>query len=526
MLQRRIFVRTVADLAARLPRVEVHAANQRYAPELVNRFFDLETIQKRGSFLLLDGLSVLLSVLVGLVVLAFYHPLLLAFDVLLLVIIAVIVFGPIVRGVKSAKAESAAKYEVAAWLEELARNPVSMKTAGAIHTALERSDALSREYLERRGTHFRIAFGQGVAAIGLQILASTALLGIGGLLVIQGSLTLGQLVAAELILTLVVSSVAKIGKHLEAFYDLMAATDKVGMVLDVPLERTSGDRMVPGSGRGACSVGLDHVTLENPNGAALLRDASLEVRAGEQVVLRGSSDGGRVAILEALWSLRNLQQGSAQIDGFDARELSLEVIRGWSSLLTGVEVIDGTLRENVHLGRSSVTREAVRDALERTGLLGGASRRCPTGIRHPGDVSDGRPLAARARSSGCMLARAIVGAPARAAAWSTYSRVSKADERAIRPRTVLIEPADRPRRTLDVGRRMPSTPSRRCWSAATGIESDQFTETTARSLESERLTLIRQPQFPMKRIPELHRPQPRHAVRVRCARWLLVLDRR
>ena len=58
ILQRRVFVRAVADLSARLPRIALRSGNHRYGPELVNRFFDLETIQKRGSFLLLDGLSV------------------------------------------------------------------------------------------------------------------------------------------------------------------------------------------------------------------------------------------------------------------------------------------------------------------------------------------------------------------------------------------------------------------------------------------------------------------------------------
>jgi ABC-type bacteriocin/lantibiotic exporter with double-glycine peptidase domain len=95
VLQRRVFVRMVGELAVRLPRVAIGAYDRSYGPELVNRFFDIVTIQKVGSTLLLDGLSILLSVLVGLVVLAFYHPLLLAFDIVLLAAIALIVIaGP------------------------------------------------------------------------------------------------------------------------------------------------------------------------------------------------------------------------------------------------------------------------------------------------------------------------------------------------------------------------------------------------------------------------------------------------
>ena len=251
ILQRRIFVRAVADLSARLPRVRLDAYDKSYGPELVNRFLDVITIQKVSANLLLDGLQVVLSIFVGLAVLAFYHPILFAFDVLLLVAIVLIVLGPLQRGIRTASDESKAKYAMVGWLEELARNPLLFKSGGAQAWAFERSDLLAGNYLRARRGHFRIVFGQVVSALVLQVVASTALLTIGGLLVMQGSLTLGQLVAAELIVTVVVNAVAKMGKHVEGFYDLMAAVGKVGVLLDLPIEPRGEEHYRPETRRAA-----------------------------------------------------------------------------------------------------------------------------------------------------------------------------------------------------------------------------------------------------------------------------------
>ncbi|MFM7296552.1 MAG: hypothetical protein ACKO4Q_04930, partial [Planctomycetota bacterium] len=137
-VQRRLFVRMVADLAARLPRVRDGAPH--YGPELVNRFLEVATLQKLGATILLDGIALLLSLLVGLVLLAFYHPLLLAFDIALLALVAIVILVPMRWAVRTAIAESKVKYETVAWLQELARNPRTFKSPGAQAWIYERTD--------------------------------------------------------------------------------------------------------------------------------------------------------------------------------------------------------------------------------------------------------------------------------------------------------------------------------------------------------------------------------------------------
>lgn len=245
LIQRRIFVRACADLAHRLPRVAPDAFGDRHAPEVVNRFFDLAQIQKSGATLLMGGTSLILQTVAGLTILSFYHPLMLGFSVLLILSIAFVV-GVLGRGAtRSAIAESSAKYELGAWMEQIVLTPeVFRSRAGRAHAG-RTADALAAAWIDARKRHFRIVLRQVGASVGLQVGASTAVLALGGFLVVAGQLTLGQLVASELIVAAVVAAFARLGKLLESAYDLLAAVDKVGVLLDLPLEEIEGDGNEP-----------------------------------------------------------------------------------------------------------------------------------------------------------------------------------------------------------------------------------------------------------------------------------------
>ncbi|MFM7845411.1 MAG: ABC transporter transmembrane domain-containing protein, partial [Planctomycetota bacterium] len=240
IIQRRIFVRVVDDLARRLPSFQAGAGEDHLTPELVNRFFDVMTLQKSSATLVLDGITVLLQTTIGMIVLAFYHPYLLGFDVFLLLAAAVLILALGRGAVRTAIDESKAKYAVGAWLEELSTCNVTFKGAGGPALALAITDQLTTDYLQARRQHFRVLMRQIIFAVGLQAVGSSLLLGIGGWLVLDGQLTLGQLVAAELIVAVILGSFAKFGKQMESFYDLLAAVDKVGHLLDLPTERTHG----------------------------------------------------------------------------------------------------------------------------------------------------------------------------------------------------------------------------------------------------------------------------------------------
>lgn len=406
IIQRRLFVRVVADLAYRLPRVRVEAWDRSHGPELVNRFFDVMTVQKAGQAMLLDGIALVLSTVIGLLVLAAYHPVLLGFDVFLIVLIVVIVFGLGRGGVSTAIGESKAKYAVAASLEEIVRNPLTFKVASGPSFALERADLLTHGYLAARRRHFSVVFRQIVGALTLQALASTALLTLGGWLVINNQLTLGQLVAAELIVATVLASFSKFGKQLENFYDLLAAVDKLGQLIDLPLESPAGELVAPRSGGAAVRVA--DISFAYAGGRTVISDYSLSVGANEKVVVVGGHGAGKSTLVDLLYGLRTPQKGRVEIDELDLREVRLDAIRGQVAVVKGFEIVEASVIDNVRMLRPEVTYERARAALDAVGLLDEIAL-LPDGFNTQLSAS-GAPLSfGQARR--VMLARAIAGQP-------------------------------------------------------------------------------------------------------------------
>jgi ABC-type bacteriocin/lantibiotic exporter with double-glycine peptidase domain len=402
-----VFVRVAADLAHRLPHVDLQAFDRRHGPELVNRFFDVLTVQKAAATLLLDGVTLALQVLIGLVLLGFYHTLLLGFDVVLMGALAFLftVLGR--NAVRTAVRESIAKYEVAGWMEEVARHPVAFKTAGGPLLARTRADALTRAYLLARADHFRILLRQIGFALLLQVGANVALLGIGGVLVGRGELTLGELVAAEIVVTMVVASFTKLGKQLEAYYDLLAAVDKLGHLIDLPLERDGTEGPAPGPG--GARVAVRGVWFTYPGARApALAGAVLDVAPGERVAVAGPEGVGKSTLADLLFALRVPDRGWIELDGTDLRALHREALREQVALVKGVEVIEGTVLENVRVGRPGVTPADVRDALTQVGLLDTVLA-LPDGL----DTelwTGGAPLS-QGQTNRLMIARAIAGRP-------------------------------------------------------------------------------------------------------------------
>jgi putative ABC transport system ATP-binding protein len=406
-IQRRVFVRVAADLAHRLPRVDLRAFDRQHGPELVNRFFDVLTVQKSAATLLLDGITIALQVLMGLFLLGFYHPYLLAFDVFLIAAL-VLLFAVLGRGaVGTAVRESIAKYKVAGWMEEVARHPIAFKMAGGPRLAVEQTDGLTREYLLARSHHWRILMRQVGFALFLQVAANAGLLAVGGILVGRGELTLGELVAAEIIVTLVVATFSKLGKQLEAYYDLLAAVDKLGHLLDLPLERGGGERH---QGRGAgASVTVHDVTFSYAGQhVRSLSHTSLALRPGERVALMGANGAGKSTLSDLLYGLRTPDNGWVEIDGVDLRTVRLDTLREHVAMVKGIEVIEGTVLENVRLGRDGVTEADVRTALRNVGLLD-VVLRLPGGL-HTQLWTGGSPLSL-GQANRLMLARAVVGRP-------------------------------------------------------------------------------------------------------------------
>ncbi len=406
VIERRIFVRVTSDLSWRLPRIDISAFDNSYGPELVNRFFDTVTVQKSSSKLCLSLTDIVLSTIVGMTVLSFYHPFLLILALTLIAAIFVLVFVFGIGGVRTAVQMSIAKYETAAWLQELARHTTAFCTKGGATFAADRANELCADYIDARRKHFRILFRQVCGGLGLQILTSAAVLGIGGWLVISQQLTPGQLVASELIVSAVVANITKLGDVLQQWYLVCAAADKVGHLIDLPLERQEGS-MLP-EGKNGVRLQMHDVTCKREDGTEALVNVTLDVAAGERIALLGSTGGSSSYALDVLYGLRSPTSGYVTIDGIDLRQLRLDTMRDQVSLVHGTEIVEGSILQNLNFGRQDISPDKIRNALEDVGLLDEVLA-LPNGLETQ-LTTRGSPLSS-SQCSRLMIARAIVREP-------------------------------------------------------------------------------------------------------------------
>lgn len=407
IVQQRVFAKIALRLAYRLPRIRLDALRSAYVPELANRFFDVLTIQKTWAKILLDGPSAVLQILVGLVLLAFYSPILLAFDILLIIGIVLVLWGLSFGGLKTSIQESYQKYDVAGWLEEIGRCHVSFKVAGLPEHTVMQANRIVNDYLVARGQHFKVLFRQAAGTYLLYAFASAGILAIGGWLVINRQLTLGQLVAAEIVVFSVLAALEKLMRQIEPFYDLLTGMEKIGHVTDLPLEREDGNILAE-LYQGA-SVFCRGVGFSYPSMPAILSDFDLSIEPGSRVALVGTSGAGKSTIAALLCGLQEPVHGIVEINGADIRDLNLNALRRWVAW-AGIthEVFEGTIEENITLGRSWVTQHDTRWALEATKLTEDLAQ-MPEG-KKTRLVSEGRNLSLGQRQR-LMIARAIVDRP-------------------------------------------------------------------------------------------------------------------
>lgn len=406
LLQRRLFVRVVSELGDRLPRARADAFDGLHGPELVNRFFDVLTVQKAGGMLLLDGVAAFLQTVIGLTIVAFYHPTLLAFSITLVILGAAVLLGLSGPAVKTAIAESNAKYKVAATLEEIVGGLNTFKQVDLHGVAFRRADAAATEYVTARRRHFGYFFRQLLGALWLQVVAATALLTIGGYLVILGQLTLGQLVASELIVALALASFTKIAIKLGDIYDMFAAVYKLTTLLELPVERSDGAPLVRATGGAALafrgvSFGFDPMN-------DVLREVDFGVGPGERAAIIGAHGSGKSTLAALMLSTRMPTRGRLELDGVDFREMRLDAIREQVVVVKSLEFIDGSIEDNVILGRSAISHEDCRTALEAVGLID-EIRDLPAGLTQR-LTALGSPLSSGQKQR-LMIARALAGRP-------------------------------------------------------------------------------------------------------------------
>lgn len=324
--QQKIFVRAAFEFAYRIPRLKFSTIINRYPPEIVNRFFDILTIQKGLPKILIDFSAAIFQIILGVLLLSFYHPFFIFFGVVLLLIIFVIFRYSFPIGLKTSLQESKYKYQIAHWLEEVSRAIFSFKLSGESTLPEKKIDKMVVKYLKSRKSHFRILIFQYINLILFKIIITAGLLLIGGLLLFDQQMNLGQFVAAEIIILLIINSTEKLILSIETFYDVLTGIEKVDEVTAIELDKEDGVNITP-ENKGI-EIELKHLTLSYWNKEALLlQDLNLQINKGEKILLTGYQSSGKSALLNLLSSVQTDFEGKISYNGISLSNTNLSSLR-------------------------------------------------------------------------------------------------------------------------------------------------------------------------------------------------------
>ncbi|MEX1191884.1 MAG: ATP-binding cassette domain-containing protein [Brumimicrobium sp.] len=369
-IQQRIFTRAAFEFAYRIPRIKLEQIFKFYAPELINRFFDVMTIQKGLTKILITISTAGIQVVLGLLLLSLYHPFFIIFSVLLLLLIFLIFRFTSRKGLETSLEESKHKYRLAHWLEETARTSISFKLAGETNHSLNRTNIHADHYLEAREKHFKVLVTQYGLLVLFKVLVATGLLAIGGVLVMEQEMNIGQFVAAEIIIVLIINSVEKLIRNLEIIYDVLTAIEKVAQVSDLELEKYQGIEFKEENIVNGLSLNLNNVSFSYPGSKyTTLNDISLAIKENQKVVITGKSGSGKSTLLHLIAGLYELKTGTISYNNLPLGNLKLESLRNIiGANLNQEDLFYGSILENITIGRSKADFANVQWAIEKVGL--------------------------------------------------------------------------------------------------------------------------------------------------------------
>lgn len=369
-VQQNLFTRSAFEFSFRIPRLKIEQLKNQYTPELVNRFFDTFTIQKGLDKILIDFSTATFQILFGFILLSFYSPYFI-FLTLFFILLAALIFwitGP--AGIRAAYVESKHKYEVAYWLEELGRAMLTFKLAGIPGFTMNKTDNLVANWLKARQNHFRILLTQFISMVTLKVLVTAGLLVIGGLLVIDQQLNLGQFVAAEIIIVILLNSVEKLIRSLETIYDVVIGTEKISEITDSDYEDDGGAKVYDEeSDQNGIAIKADNLGYYSElNDYQILKNINLDIKRGESICIAGFNASGKTVLIHLLAGLYEDYQGNIEFNGVPRQNVDVHHLRSKiGDNLLAEDVFYGTIKDNITLGKE-VPHDLFNEAVNASGL--------------------------------------------------------------------------------------------------------------------------------------------------------------
>ena len=364
-IQQKIFTRFSFEFSQRIPRLNIKSIDQYHLPELVNRFFDIPTLQKSMAKLLLDIPTAVIQLCFGLILLAFYNSVFIVFGIILLVILYLILYISSPKGFEASLEESNYKYEIAGWIQEIARGIKTFKFFNTYNLHVEKTNTLLEGYLNSRNRHFQILKIQYWSLVIFKILITAAMLIVGGILLIRQDINLGQFIAAEIIILTIMNAVEKLIISLETVYDLLTSVEKINKITEKPIDEDGTYEFVKNQG---IEIEAKNLSFGFQN-TSILQHISFHIKPGQKVAISGDGDSGKTVLLRMLTGIFQDFEGELSFNQIPINNYNLNTLRNHVGIyMQKQDIFSATLWENITLGNPAIKEQDVLDTFKIVGL--------------------------------------------------------------------------------------------------------------------------------------------------------------
>lgn len=364
-IQQKIFVRYAFSFAETIPKLDLKDIDHYYLPEKINRFFDVLNVQKGISKLLLDIPSATIQIIFGLLILSFYHPYFIVFSSILLLVIFIIFKVTSRKGIETSIEESNFKYKVVSWLEEMGRVIKSFKYSQGTHLNLIKTDEKLLKYLNARTNHFQILLLQFKSLVFFKVCVTALMLVLGSYLLFNQLITIGQFVAAEIIILTTISSMEKLISSLENVYDVITGLVKLDSVLDNPIEKEESLKLESKD----LVITLDKMSFSYDDNQEIFNSISATILSNSITCISGKENSGKSTFLKLLTGSYMHFKGSITFNGIPLQNYSLQNLRTKMGIfLYEQDLFEGSLYENIVLGRTEIKIERIVDLSKKLGF--------------------------------------------------------------------------------------------------------------------------------------------------------------
>ena len=365
-LQQKIFVEYAVAFAEKLPKLNLAKTNKYHLPELINRFFDTHSLLKGISKFLLELPVAIIQILFGLILLSFYHPYFIGFAILVIASLFVLFLVTRDLGIKTSLAESDEKYEVASWLEDIARDVKTFKNSAFLETHLEETDQKLLSYVEQRTAHYKVLRFQYKTLIFFKVLITLFMLLLGTYLLINQKLNIGAFVATEIVILMIMSAVEKLVKSLEKYYDIVTSFTKLHKVLDLPEEEQGS---LPISQEAGHLLEAKEISFGYDLNKPIINNLSVVFPQNKISLISGKQGSGKTLLFNLLAGFYQPDSGKIIINHHPIENYANNELRkSIGFYMDDLELIKGSVLQNINLGNQNISAKEINELAENLGI--------------------------------------------------------------------------------------------------------------------------------------------------------------